>query len=246
MELTIDFSPTTYDAVRRECEKIFQKVLDEISNTIAKLRMLPAISAAIWQPVVEWLGEAAAEVGSFLKDLLQGIAAPVMFFTYAWRWIEDIGNPAATTEANISPTAGNLPVFRNLDVWTGSAGDAYRHAVATQTTAANVVSSRAWYVAATLGTLAAAGLAFYAALVKIGVELAAGITAATATTVATVGVAAPTIPAVIIACVAELVVTATVMAGVQAGSAFALSQWSTEGGVFVGDSWPAGTADFAG
>jgi hypothetical protein len=246
MELTIDFSPSTYDAVRRECEKTFAKIVEEFNKAIATFGKLPAITAALWKPVLAWLQDAVAEVGSFLKDLLQGIAAPVMFYYYGYRWIDEIGNPASTTEANVSPEAGNLPLFANYGLWEGDAGNAYRDAVKTQTKAANLIASRSWMVAGALGGLATAGLLFYGSLIKTGIALQVGLAAAAAGTVVTAGVAAPTVPGVVGACLLDLVAAVVAFAAVQAGAAFGLSQLSTEGGLFTGDSWPKGTSNYAG
>ncbi|MGW2472898.1 hypothetical protein [Streptomyces sp. NPDC001665] len=94
-----------------------------------------------------------------IKELLQGIAAPVYLAKYAWDWQSDVRGKASGVAG--STTADQL---QSLKHWTGEAATSYTTAVKAQPLAAAKIGTTADKVATALSLSATAALAFYVAL----------------------------------------------------------------------------------
>lgn len=108
--------------------------------------------------------EAASWVLNKIKELLEGIAAPVYLAIHVWDWQSDIRGKASGVAG--STTADQL---QSLKHWTGEAATSYTTAVKAQPIAAAKIGTTADKVATGLALCATAGLAFY---VAVGVILA--------------------------------------------------------------------------
>ena len=174
-----DFNPSTYQAT-----------IDQLNSGLTTLtgklnQVMPTVQAATghwWIPGwladgLRWCGEKLVEIGTWvlnkLGELLEGAAAPVMFFFRAYDWGTQIGGPASGVASSINPSALRAP----LD-WQGDAANSYKAAVAGQSPAATQVKSVSDTTVTTLLLCAGAGLAFYVALGVILVKLIAATVAA--------------------------------------------------------------------
>jgi hypothetical protein len=241
--MTDGFSTATYAAVQTD----FLAKLDEfdaaMSNAHATLMSLPIASKPLWAPAASFMQDARPEILSFLKDLGQGLAAPVMFFVYGGHWQWGVSIPVSNVQANISPTSSVRPLSGDTEIWTGPAASAFHSKTATQSDAAGAICSRAQQMAITLGGLAAAGLTFYGTVIATIVKMIAGIGVALAATASTAGVAAPTVPAVVAVALGELAMEVGGMAGVQFAAAVSFSASGQSGAEFPNGAWPKGTND---
>lgn len=177
----MDFSTATYDSVI----EMLRNSIDELAGTLA--RITPALRSALRAPLMPpfvadgltWCAEQLETLGHSavrtISDLLEGAAAPVLFFFRAYTWSDTVGAPASDLAADVHPSA-----LRATRDWTGEAADAYSSAVAGQTTAASSVQVVAGSMSTALAVCATAGLAFYVALTVIVVKLIAAVTAAIA------------------------------------------------------------------
>lgn len=106
--------------------------------------------------------EAASWVLNKIKELLQGIAAPVYLAIHTWDWQSEIRGKASGVAG--STTADQL---QSLKTWTGEAATSYTTAVKAQPIAAAKIGTTADKVATGLALCATAGLAFYVSLAVI-------------------------------------------------------------------------------
>jgi len=119
--------------------------------------------------------DAAKEAWQFIKDLGEGILAPVMMFIHAWEWM-DVRGAASGVSSSLS---SHHLVVDDSD-WSGKARDAYVNSAAGHSTAAAKISTIANSTSDTLLVCAAAGVAFYGLLVAVLVKLIAAIKVAIA------------------------------------------------------------------
>ncbi|MET0235420.1 MAG: hypothetical protein ABW224_12320 [Kibdelosporangium sp.] len=119
---------------------------------MALCRKLVDIAKAIWDKIVE---------------ILKGVAAPVMFFKYAWDWM-DVRSTATTVAGQLKPE-----VLQTDAHWKGVAADRYKAVTGAQSAAAEKVGSIAEKTAISLGVCAVAGCAFYVAIGVIIVKFIA-------------------------------------------------------------------------
>ncbi|WP_433271036.1 hypothetical protein ACQPZF_11405 [Actinosynnema sp. CS-041913] len=91
-------------------------------------------------------------------ELLKGIAAPVLFFKYAFDW-QDVKHSASNVAGQAKPE-----VLRAGLQWTGPAATSYGKIIGPQGNAAGKLGTIADKLSVALGLCAAAGLAFYVAL----------------------------------------------------------------------------------
>lgn len=122
-------------------------------------------------------GHKIADVGQKIvdkvKEAMEGVAAPVMFFAYASDWQSDVRGPASTVAGNTAAEALNT-----LTVWKGEAAEAYAAAVKDQPTAAEQIATSADKIAIALTWCAVSGAAFYVALGIVVAQLIASLIAA--------------------------------------------------------------------
>ncbi|UJP39708.1 hypothetical protein [Cellulomonas palmilytica] len=175
------FSPSTYEATVESLRAGVRALSDRVAD-------LPrAAGDAVghaWVP--DWLADAVracadrlAALGRGLVarvgELLEGAAAPVLFFLRAHDWITQVGAPASGVAGAVQPSA-----LRATRTWDGATASAYRAAVVGQAPAAAQVHRVAATVASSLTACAVAGLAFYVALAVIVAKVVAAFVAAVA------------------------------------------------------------------
>ncbi|WP_199423895.1 hypothetical protein [Actinotalea solisilvae] len=239
-------------------EAQYQAVIDELNSGMAQLsghlgRINPTIQAATnhWY-IPDWVADALVACGNKLMEagrwivekigeLLEGAAAPVLFFWKAYDWHSGVGGPASQVAGNTS--AGAL---RATFDWSGDAATAYTRAVSTQPTAAAEIQAISTTMATSLGICAAAGLAFYVALGIILVK----VIAATIAAIAAFGsvVFSPAGVAIIIeeAAVSGAMIWAaigslTALLAAQANQIVAMKGAASAGDAFPRGAWPVGT-----
>ena len=243
----MEFSEEQYQAA---IEKI-QKGLAELNSKIAQIpeAARAGLAAAnlpeavrervVWlvNKMVEILNSVVRRIG----ELLEGAAAPIFMFRYAYQW-QDVRGLTNAVAGNLRPEA--LRVNR---YWRGAANDAYNRAVKPQSDAATKIGSIAERTSTSLNVCAAAGLAFYMAL---GVIVVKFIVAAVAVIAALGSVAlswagllliveeAGVNTGLIIAAVASL----TALLGAQASQIAVMHGESIDNSVFPGGHWPDSTA----
>lgn len=124
-----------------------------------------------------WTANKLIEVGSWvlnkIKELLQGIAAPVYMAIHVWDWQSDVRGKASGVAGSTTPDQ-----LQSLKHWTGDAATAYTTAVKAQPIAAAKIGTSADKVATGLALCATAGLAFYVALGVVLYQLIASMIAA--------------------------------------------------------------------
>jgi hypothetical protein len=190
---------------------------------------------------VRWLAEKAISLAKSIWDKIvevaKGIAAPVLFFTYAFDW-EDVRGLASGVTGELKPE-----VLTASQRWHGTAAGAYGKIIKPQGDAANKIATIADKTAVALGICAAAGLAFYVAigviLVKfiiamVGVVAALGSVAFSWAGVALAVEEAGVNTGLIIAAVATL----TALLGAQAQQMVGLHGEAVDRGFFPGGHWP--------
>ncbi|CAM5782492.1 hypothetical protein [Cellulomonas persica] len=169
------FSPATYDATieqlrsgMRALTARMAQITPTLDDTLGQW-WVPGLLADGLTWCADRLQELGRELLATLGDLLEGAAAPALFFVRAFEWVTEVGPPVSGVAATTHPNALRAPL-----TWTGEAASTYRAAVAGQSPAAAQVQSVSGVVAASLCACAAAGLALYVAL---GVILAKFLTA---------------------------------------------------------------------
>jgi uncharacterized protein YukE len=239
-------------------EEQYQAAIEKIRNGLAelnsKIAQIPeacnaALASAnlpdavrervVWlvNKMVEILQSVVRRIG----ELMEGAAAPIFMFRYAYQW-QDVRGLANGVAGNLRPEA--LRVNR---YWRGAANDAYNRAVKPQSDAATKIGSIAERTSTSLNVCAAAGLAFYMAL---GVIVVKFIAAALAVIAALGSVAlswagllliveeAGVNTGLIIAAVASL----TALLGAQASQIAVMHGESIDNSVFPSGRWPESTA----
>jgi hypothetical protein len=150
------------------------KGLDDLSTKINAVP--PAANAAMNQwyipgfikDAINWCAEKIIELANWIwnkiKEVLNGVAAPVYFFNYAFDW-EDIRGLANGVTGQLKPEA-----MAAANSWTGPAATAYKGIIKPQGDAANKIATISDKTATALQICAGAGLAFYVAIAAILVK----------------------------------------------------------------------------
>lgn len=156
--------------------------MNDLSSKIAAVP--PAANAAMnhWyipgfiKDAIKWLAEKITELASWIwnkiKEVMEGIAAPVFFFKYAFDW-QDIRGIANGVTGQLKPEAMTAST-----VWTGSASTAYSKIIKPQGDAANKIATISDKTATALQICAGIGLTFYVAIAVILVKFIAAMIAA--------------------------------------------------------------------
>lgn len=241
------FSAAQYEAA-------IQKVNDgvrQISTKSAEVMPAATNAAGLWY-IPPWMADALVAIAQRLidiakwlydriVDLLQGVSAPVMFYWYAWKWL-DIKGKASGIEGITKNDA--LKVQRT---WEGDDEEEYTKAIGPQSPAAGRIKEISESVALRLGIAATAGLAFYAALGVIIYQFIGAMTAAIAAfgsvafswagvliAVGDAGITAGMVWAAVAALIAVL--------ASQAEAMLELKSQAVDVSTFPGGHWPKATA----
>lgn len=235
-------------------EAQFQAAVDKINSGMSDLsgkigQVMPTAQAAVNQwfvpdvvaETVLWLAEKAVALAKSIWDkivaVMKGVAAPVLFFKYAFDW-QDVRGLATDVAGSLKPEA-----LTGTHRWSGSAADAYRKQVPPQSNAAARIGAVADKTSVALGICAAAGLAFYIAigviLVKFVIAMVGVVAALGSVAFSWAGVLlaieeAGVNTGLIIAAVSAL----TAALGAQAQQLIALHGEARDNGVFPNGAWP--------
>ena len=175
---------TFSDAQFQETINKLNSGMNDLSGKIAEVP--PAANAAMdhWyipgpiKDAIRWLAEKITELATWIwnkiKEVMEGIAAPVYFFEYAFDW-QDIRGIANGVTGQLKPEA--MPATRS---WTSPAGIAYGKIIKPQGDAAGKIATISDKTATALQICAAAGLAFYVAIAVILVKFIAAMATAIA------------------------------------------------------------------
>ncbi|MFJ3091282.1 hypothetical protein [Streptomyces sp. NPDC086838] len=113
-----------------------------------------------------WAANKVIEFGNWvlgkLKELMEGVAAPVYMAIHTWTWQSEIRGGASGVAG--TTTADQL---QSLKHWTGEAATSYTNAVKAQPIAAAKIGTTADKVATGLALCTTAGAAFYVSLAVI-------------------------------------------------------------------------------
>ncbi|MCX4787379.1 hypothetical protein OG369_14655 [Streptomyces sp. NBC_01221] len=166
-----------------EISKKLTSGIETLSNKLNQVGPKAESTANHWYvpdfvaDAIIWTANKLIEAGSWIlnkiKELLQGIAAPVYMAIHVWDWQSDVRGKASGVAG--STTSDQL---QSLKHWTGDAATAYTTAVKAQPIAAAKVGTSADKVATGLALCATAGLAFYVALGVVLYQLIASMIAA--------------------------------------------------------------------
>lgn len=167
-----------------EAVRTLNSGLDDLSGRINAVP--PAANAAMdhWyipdfiKDAIAWCAEKIRELANWIwnkiKEVMRGVAAPVLFFTYAFDW-QDIRGIANGVTGRLKAEA--MP---SVNSWTGSAATAYKAVIRPQGDAAGRIATISDKTATALTVCAAAGLAFYVAIGVILVKFIAAMATAIA------------------------------------------------------------------
>ncbi|MCK2240678.1 MULTISPECIES: hypothetical protein [unclassified Crossiella] len=174
------FSNAQFEEVK---EKIISGASDlevNVAALRAVIRTHPQIALMpdFVKDAVQWCSEQIYRLGyqfcAAVKDAAIGIAAPVLFFTYAFDW-QDIRGLASNVVGQLKPEA--MPAAGS---WAGQAAATYKTSIKPQGEAANKIATIAEKTSIALGFSAAGGLGFYAGVGAILAKLIATVVAAIA------------------------------------------------------------------
>jgi hypothetical protein len=233
-----------------QCQAVTDKINAGMSDLSAKIQQVkPAAQAGVdhWyipgsvKDAVLWLADKLVNIAEWLwnkfVELMEGVAAPVMFFVDAFDW-QDVKGLASNVAGDLNPA--QLPSTQH---WSGAAQQSYAKVVPLQVNATARIGTLADKTATALGLCAVTGLAFY---VTLGVIIAQFI-AAMAAAIAAFGTVAFSWAGVAIAVgdtsVSSGMVIAAVGAlvallGAQAQQMVSLHGEAVDNSVFPGGKWP--------
>jgi hypothetical protein len=243
-----EFSPSVYDAVTRELaeglvtlEHAVDRLGPALSSALSRWWVVDAVAEGLrW--CVERLEDVVRATLVRIRELAEGIAAPLRFYGQAGDWTDLVTSPASVVAANTASDALRAPLH-----WSGDAADRYQRAVEGQSPAATQMVEVGATVSRSLTTCAIAGCAFYLALSwVVGKLVAATIAAASAFGSAVFSWAGVLIiveeaavnAAVVSTAVAALVATQTAAAD----AAVEVARAAGSGSGLPGGTWPLGTA----
>jgi hypothetical protein len=148
--------------------------VNDLSGKIGQARPIAEAALDHWYipgfvaDAVLWLVDKAVELAKWISnkivELLEGVAAPVLFFNYGRDW-QDVRGLATGVAGSLQPNA--LQVDGH---WKGSAADAYVKQIKPQADAANKIGAISDKTAQALFICAGAGLLFYLAIGVIVVK----------------------------------------------------------------------------
>ncbi|MBE6482639.1 MAG: hypothetical protein E7Z94_09790 [Actinomyces ruminicola] len=237
-------------------ESTYNATLATVGNGIAGIntnmvRLSAGVARALQIPLIpEWLADLLTSsfeaiksaVSAFLSkvgELLEGAAAPILFYKRAWDWSDDIKRPMVDVSDAIS--AEHLI---DTEYWDGEGYRAYARAVSDQSGAASAVADIGGSMATALTVCATTGLAFYVALGVIIYKCVSVLIAS----IAAIGSGVFTIPGIamlagdiavtsgeVLAAVSALVAVLATQAGSMVSMKSALDS-------FPGDDWPSATS----
>lgn len=121
---------------------------------------------------VDVAASAASDFAATVEQLLEGTAAPILLFGYAAGW-NDVQSLTSTVQGRLRPD--QMPARAH---WKGPAADRYVAAITTQSLAAGRLATIGSSTAGYLSVCAAAGLAFYAAVGAIIIQVSESLVAA--------------------------------------------------------------------
>lgn len=174
----VDFSTAQYDSVTQQIESALSTLQQKITGVPGTV---DAAIAHWWitdgmKSFIRMVGNKIVEFGNWLwrtvKDILKGIAAPIYMAMKAWDWYE-IRSTVTQIAADTNP--GQSKALRE---WQGSAASSYQSSGNAQNSATKRIGEIADKAATVLATVAAAGLAFYAAILALLEKAIAAITSA--------------------------------------------------------------------
>lgn len=184
------FSEATFSATISkisDCLPDINTKLGEVTSAVSGLLSNPLIRGWLADKVnwaMEKIRAAVSTLVDKLKELLEGAAAPIIFFKRGWTWSNDVHAPMKDLKAAVSEDQ-----LIDEDSWDGVGYRAYKKAVKDQSEAANAVGDIGSSMQFHLTTCAVAGTVFYAALLGIAIKFVAGLVAAAGA--ASTGVGAP-------------------------------------------------------
>lgn len=163
----MDFSETQLQEAVRQ----INDGLSDLSRKIAEVPVAARAATDHWYipgpvaDVINWLAQEITDLaGSVLnkiREVMVGVAAPVLFFQYAFDW-QDIRGIANGVTGELKPD-----VLVADGRWTGPAAATYAKIIAPQGNAANKLATISDKTATALGICAGVGLTFYLAIAVI-------------------------------------------------------------------------------
>lgn len=175
------FNPTQYQAMSDE----LTRGMGTAHAKLAKVRPAAKAAADHWyvpdhvaakaMSLADKIANIAQAILDKIKELMKGIAAPIIFFGHASDWQEQVRGKASSVAGNTTEEALMAP-----KVWEGDAADAYVDAVKDQTKAATRIATSADKIGTALTWCAVSGAAFYIALAIVLGQLIATLVAAVA------------------------------------------------------------------
>lgn len=173
------FNEATYSATISkisDCLPDFNIKLEEVASAVAALLASPLVRGWIADKVnwaMQKIREAVTALFNKMTELLEGRWAPVIFFARGWTWSDDVHAPMKDLKAAVAEDQ-----LIDQDSWDGVGYRAYKKAVKDQSEAADAVSGIGSSMSNNLTACAAAGLAFYVAVLGVAVKFVAGLVAA--------------------------------------------------------------------
>ncbi len=158
------FSQTEYDAVVATINSGMNDIKDKVRQVVPAAEAgvdhwyVPDVVAGVVLGLADEVVRIATTLVDKLTELLEGVAAPVLFFFDAYAW-GDVKGLASDIVGDLNPDA--MPSSRH---WSGDAQQAYAKVLSDQAAAAMRIGAVADSTALALDLCAAAGLAFYLAL----------------------------------------------------------------------------------
>jgi hypothetical protein len=145
--------------------------LNDLSVKIGEVAPAANIILGDWwvpdfiKETIRWCAERIIEIALWtwnkINEVMVGLAAPVLFFSYAYEW-QNVRGIASGVTGQLKPEF--MPAANH---WSGSAATAYTKIIKPQGDAANKLATIADKTAQVLTVCACAGLAFYLAIVGI-------------------------------------------------------------------------------
>jgi hypothetical protein len=159
--------------------------MDILSAKIAELPQAAHDAVGDWYipefvaDAVMWLARKVCDLANWIwnkiKEVLEGVAAPVFFFLRSFEW-QDVRGLATEVGGQLKPNV--LTAVGNT--WKGSAATAYGKIILPQGAAADRIGANSDKISTALQLSAAAGLVFYLAIGAILVKFAGAMIAVVA------------------------------------------------------------------
>lgn len=169
------FSQTEYDAVVAKINSGMNDIKDKVRQVVPAAQAgvdhwyVPGAVASVVLGLADEVVRIATTLLDKLTELLEGVAAPVLFFFDAYGW-GDVKGLASDIAGDLDPNV--MPSSRH---WSGDAQQAYAKVIPRQAAAAMRIGAVADSTAIMLEICAGAGLAFYLALGAIVAQFVAAL-----------------------------------------------------------------------